>query len=293
MNDHLRARTLAATSLDFELQPAGRADLDAHLRDCAACRHAAANLRADAERLRGLDFGVVPERVRGRVAAVAHPGIAARPSLVLLAAGLLLILATFAAALGAGALLGERRSVPTYVAPIHWQTQVVSLTADELRIETGGQRFVGAEPIAVSSDPGTLTYRTLELTWHENGREMRISIYFGGDATSWWVDEIRTYDGGQDADWLFFKAPQIRAPLGRPWIGNVDLVSVNSSKPGRGPGTLHIAGLQLATTPQLGPGDPGVAPAQPPPPGSTGGVAQPAQPSLPVDGSIEALSSRP
>ena len=56
--------------------------------------------------------------------------------------------------------------------------------------------------VDVHSDPGTLTYRTLEATWRENGVEMRLNMYFAGDAASTWVEEVRIYDGEVDGKWL-------------------------------------------------------------------------------------------
>jgi hypothetical protein len=192
---------------------------------------------------------------------------------LLLGAVALLILAL--AGMAAFALVNQRASVPDLEGnEVNWKTAVVDLQAGDFWIDTAGQRFLGTGQMRVTSDPGNATYRTLELTWLEHGAEMRLNIYFGGDATQWWIDEIRTYDGTvQSPDWLFYRAPEIRAPLGQPWVGNVSLTSGGSSQPGRGPGTLHLGAVRLATIPRGGlnvPPDvpilvpiPGVSPATP------------------------------
>jgi hypothetical protein len=165
---------------------------------------------------------------------------------VLVTAGVVILAVTFAAAL---AVLNQQPSAPGLDGNrVGWKTEVVDLRATDFWIDVAGKRFHGTPRMQVSSDPGDATYRTLELTWQEHGAEMRVNIYFGGDATTWWIDEIRTYDGtAQSPDWLYYRAPKIRAPLGQAWEGNVELVSARSNKAGRGPGTLHFGTLQLAT----------------------------------------------
>ena len=203
MIDHAAARTSFATSLDFALEPDEREALDAHLRDCAACRSFAASLRNDSAVLRDLDFGPVPIAVRANIAIAAERdrrggavgrGIAPRRR-------------RCAAARRdrrrrprrRRRTPGHGRSGPDGMAAndqISWKTDVVSLTAREFSIVAGGKTFRAATPkVDVQSDPGDATYRTLEATWQENGVEMRLNLYFGGDATAWWVDEVRIYNG--------------------------------------------------------------------------------------------------
>jgi len=65
----------------------------------------------------------------------------------------------------------------------------------DFSIDVGGKTFRAATPnVEIHSDPGTLTYRTLEVTWKENGVEMRVNIYFAGDAQASWAEEIRISD---------------------------------------------------------------------------------------------------
>ncbi len=97
----------------------------------------------------------------------------------------------------------------------------------------------------VHSDPGSPDYTTLELEWEENDREMRFYAYFSADAKSWWADEIRTYDGQVDADWLWYTGPFFKSPIGQPFKGDVDLMNDKSD---RIRGEIHIHGLTLSTS---------------------------------------------
>jgi hypothetical protein len=177
-----------------------------------------------------------------------------RPSLEVALGTAVLLLILALAAVAVAALLNQRPSSPGVPGnQVNWTTEVVDLQAADFWIDTAGKRFLGTGQMRVSSDPGNATYRTLELTWLEHGAEMRVNLYFGGDATHWWIDEIRTYDGtAQSPDWLFYSVPEIRAPISQPWVGNVHLTSIGSSQPGRGPGTLHFGAMRLASIPRNG-----------------------------------------
>src|SRR3712207_2155270 len=66
--------------------------------------------------------------------------------------------------------------------PVRWHTDVVEFVADDFYIETDGRKFVANVPhVDVRSDPGTATYRTLEVTWQEHGVEMRLFLYLTAD----------------------------------------------------------------------------------------------------------------
>lgn len=132
--------------------------------------------------------------------------------------------------------------------PVSWTTPNASLSADDFWIVANGQRFTAtvARDLEVHSDPGDLDYTTLELTWHEVGREMRLFIYFKADATHWWSEEVRTYDGQSPAEWLYYDGIFFRAPLGSPFEGDVDLG--NNGPDDRFRGTIHFKNLRLNTT---------------------------------------------
>jgi hypothetical protein len=164
---------------------------------------------------------------------------------------------------GAPAAVAATVAVPTPVAvpspaseqPIDWDTGCVQLTAAWLRIypDTAGddpsQNFTVQDPVMLSSDPGSDTYRTLEATWQEGGSEMRLFLYFAADDDSWWVRELRTYDGQPTPDWITYPGPLFEAPLGQPYGGDVMLESSQGNVPGR----LEIRGMTLSA-PDFGPG---------------------------------------
>lgn len=132
---------------------------------------------------------------------------------------------------------------------IVWDTGVVRMTADDLRIRAGGLEFTGRVPdISLASDPGGATYRTLEVAWQEQGREQRLYLYLAADDVSWWVTEVRIRDGQPNAEWVTFQGPPFRVPLGGTWTGDLRL-----SDP---LGTLEIDGMTLrAFTPDTLPAE--------------------------------------
>lgn len=67
MTEHARIRDLAATALDFELEPDERAELDGHLAACPACTAYAEALRGDLAFVRALPAPGAPVRVRQAV----------------------------------------------------------------------------------------------------------------------------------------------------------------------------------------------------------------------------------
>lgn len=104
MIDHRHALLLAAGAVDFPLDPADRDILEAHLRECAACRAELAAFHHDATRLAALPPIAPPAWVRGVI------GRAQRPHhFVLLAAAALLLSAAAGTALIVGSALRDAR----------------------------------------------------------------------------------------------------------------------------------------------------------------------------------------
>ncbi|HEV8546638.1 MAG TPA: Ig-like domain-containing protein [Candidatus Limnocylindrales bacterium] len=77
MTTHDRARELAAISIDFDLDPADRLELDEHLAGCESCRTFAASVTANAQALSQLPAQDAPADLRLRVADAATDPIAA------------------------------------------------------------------------------------------------------------------------------------------------------------------------------------------------------------------------
>lgn len=128
-------------------------------------------------------------------------------------------------------------------APFHVETRQVILDADAVSIDVGDKTFVTAQPMDVNSDPGDDRYTTLELTWTEHGAEMRIYIYFTSDGIEWWSNEIRTYDGNQQGEWITYTGEFFRTPRDAPFVGDLD---VSASASDRGvDGRLRMENMRL------------------------------------------------
>jgi hypothetical protein len=80
---------------------------------------------------------------------------------------------------------------------------------------------------------------------------MRLNLYLDADEDSWWVRELRTYDGQPVPDWITYPGPLFETPLGETYAGDVVLNSRN----GNVSGTLEVRGLTLSV-PDFGPGSP-------------------------------------
>lgn len=129
--------------------------------------------------------------------------------LAVLVAGAVSCVAVIAAALG----MRDSSTVTpaaNAAARFRFETPRVLLTAESVEVIDNGRVFTPAGKIDVHGDPGSSDYATLEITWHENGGEQRVYIYFASNGTSWWAFEIRAYNG----DWIepmakgdFFKSP--------------------------------------------------------------------------------------
>jgi hypothetical protein len=248
---HRRYADLAAMAIDFTLNPIDAEDLRRHLDTCTACRRLSDAMRTDAAAMRSIDFGPAPVIVRDRVAALALKGGSTNsPRLVLLlATGLLLMLAVFAGSAAVGAFLSQQRTIDlTGFDRIHWQTEVVDLRAADLWIEANGQRLsaMGAQ-VALTSDPSPDNL-TLEATWQALGRETRLTMYFGADATSWWVNAIQAQTGQGKGEWAAVKGTFFRSAAGGTWTGNVDLPLRDTADASTV--RVHIDRLSLAVSPR-------------------------------------------
>lgn len=103
-----------------------------------------------------------------------------------------------------------------------WDSGIVALAVDEAVITAGGQEYLtDPGPFIVRSDPGSETYQTLELDWREHDREMRLYIYLRANDERWWLDELRTRDGREPAEWVTYPGPLLSASLGQPFLGDL------------------------------------------------------------------------
>jgi len=125
---------------------------------------------------------------------------------------------------------------------VHWSTQQVTLEADVVTIDVGGDRFTAPADALVDSDRGDTRYQTLEIAWMEHGVAMRWYIYFTSDGREWWSNEMRTYDGQNDGEWVTFGGTYFRRPIGSPFVGDLDIRATNDQGI---TSRLYVRGLRL------------------------------------------------
>ena len=263
MTDHRHWIELAAQRPAFTPSPGELAGLDTHLAGCEACSREAAALRADLALVARFDVPEASVRLRERVreAAAAGESRGSIRKLALVAAIGLLAAALVGASLGVGSFLAKHESPITQLDAndpalagvkdkrVQWRTNVVALAADSVTIDANGKELrAETANMRVHSDPGSLTYWTLELTWLEAALEQRIDLYFKADAVSWWIDEIRVYDNvGPNPEWASFaRGPHLRTQLGAAFEGDIDLIGQGRA----GPVRLRMDGVVLAVAPQ-------------------------------------------
>ena len=207
MIDHETARRSLASSLDFPLEPRNARRSTSIFVPARLPRLRSRAQRAMLAVLRDIDLGPVPVAVRANVAIAAERRVLAAASVAgsrIAAVGALLLVALGAGALGFGGSAVERGRGDGAGDGAGPARAAAGRLADEGRAPVRcatSRSSPAARPSAarvrwrVNSDPGDATYRTLEATWRENGVEMRLNLYFGGDASAWWVSEIRIYNG--------------------------------------------------------------------------------------------------
>lgn len=127
---------------------------------------------------------------------------------------------------------------------ISWQTPQVSLEADNFYILINDKKFLGNVENKLHSDPGNTTYTTLEVEWTENGIPMRFYMYFEANNDTWSVSEIRTYNGKNPGDWIFYDGFLGGKP-GNPYINKV--LDIKSKPVGsyNVPGEIHFENIKL------------------------------------------------
>lgn len=128
---------------------------------------------------------------------------------------------------------------------ISWQTPQVSLEADNFYIIADDKKFLGnVAKSRLTSDPGNSTYTTLEIEWTENGVPMRFYMYFNAKDGNWNVSEIRTYNGKNPGDWIFYDG-FLGGKLGEPYINKV--LGIKSKPVGsyNVPGEIHFENIKL------------------------------------------------
>jgi hypothetical protein len=184
-----------------------------------------------------------------------------RSALAPLVIGLASILAT-------GVVLASGMTSPPSPAPgalatatvedgIRWRTPRVDLAADGFSIEANDLVFTGeGATLDIRSPSRGPESLSLELTWDEHDREQRLHLHFASDRTHWWVDEIHTYDGRQQGEFIRAFGPFFRTRLGQSFEGDVrsELFRDDDGFPPasgrRVAGVLTIPAMRLTVTPE-------------------------------------------
>lgn len=205
----------------------------------------------------------VPSGLEAMVDGAIARGLRAAPRVPRRVRALVAVAATLAIVVAADLVIGRPSGYQWAVGQdgdgepaIDWDSGRARLAADAIRIEalgtfTGTPDVVGGAPaVAIHSDPGSPTYRTLEVGWQEQGRPLRLYVYFEADDADWWVTEMRTYDGSTDGEWIYYPGPLFRTPLGGTYRGDF----FAAGQGGDVPGTLRIDDMRLtAFAPGTGP----------------------------------------
>ena len=256
---HDRALDIAAAAPAFRPAEDDATELAAHLAACSDCARRVARMRTDLAAIGHVDPPVSP-RLHDRIREAAVTAPRTGPSLAgVMILSTLVAVALIGASIGVGALQRTRLPVsPQAVSvlpedpldTIRWHTDTVDLAAHDFWIEANGLRFTGVAKPHLNSDPGDATQWTLEVEWGEHGREQRLNLYFGGNETAWWLEEIRAYDGSDTRpDWAIeaFRTRPIKpatTPLGAVFTGDLDFNNIPSAT---GPVAIHIGGVRIAS----------------------------------------------
>lgn len=125
--------------------------------------------------------------------------------------------------------------------PLVFETAQVRLAVESLSIEANGRTFTADRTSLVSGwrDPSN-RLSPMEISWSEHGTEMRLLMQFVSDGTSWWADEIRSFDGKEPGSWLVEQGVFFKSPLGQQFVGDASLEHVG----------LTGLRLQAFTTPE-------------------------------------------
>ena len=157
---------------------------------------------------------------------------------------------------GSGSFIPEICQEPTrspqITNPVIWSTDQVALSAEDFYIMADGKKFTSQNAnVSIHSDPGNPNYTTLEVTWNEQGTEMRMYMYFysenltgviEGATRQWGVTEIRTYDGTNNQNWLYYGEKTSLAPTGVDY--NTNELKLTSHTP-TSTGELYFKNLKL------------------------------------------------
>ena len=139
--------------------------------------------------------------------------------------------------------------------PVAWNTEWVSLEADDFRLVADGIEFLGSGAIDLDYSSDDSSHTRLKAEWQENGVEMRLVMRFEAVGDVWHFSSMFTNDGQEDPDNIWYTGPFFVSPLGEAFTGSVTLESDPASEAYPYSGEVRFVNLRLL------PAFPDVAPA--------------------------------
>jgi len=117
------------------------------------------------------------------------------------------------------------------------------LKTDGLLILTpNGKKYNGVSSSETKIWAQNSSSNTLELTWQENGVEMRLFLYFsrsgkGTAADSWFITEIRTYNGESPGHWVYYtdqkQLAQFTTAVAKEYAGTGEIILTSDNMGGK------------------------------------------------------------
>lgn len=93
------------------------------------------------------------------------------------------------------------------VNPIVWRTNYAKLRSSNFYIRIGDSYFYPSNDVTVRSNPG-YDQTTLEMSWNENGENMKMNLYFNHNESNEWVlydIRVKNIDDPRDG-WIYFES---------------------------------------------------------------------------------------
>lgn len=135
---------------------------------------------------------------------------------------------------------------------IAWMTDSVSLAAQNFYIQIGRTFFTAVKnSYTIRSDSDGTTKKTFEVTWKEFNpeindiTEMKMILYFQTDGIYWWSNEIKTYNGKKNGEWIVYKPVSENKPFFKTLNGLTFTGSETLSSTPIGQGTIVLENMKL------------------------------------------------
>lgn len=144
--------------------------------------------------------------------------------------------------------------VRTAARTVHWSDGGVTFEARDFTIRTNGLTFKPRKPLWTTGWHGPRTIRdvprtaTIQSEWRDKGRPMRLWLRLATNGRHWWVNEIQTYDGTRQPEYLSYGGlkQQTLTPVGEAFRGTLTAQATGGYRSGRVPGaSIRIEGMRL------------------------------------------------